>query len=99
MQESAAQYSALAAELERVLPAGGACGSGGAYTGNDDGERENALDALPGALANAHATLLAVAAHVERAHERVADARAAHLARLAAVRAYSGSLYCKTRAC
>jgi hypothetical protein len=37
-------------------------------------------------LADAHAALLAVAAHVERAHEHVAGARAAHLARLAGVR-------------
>jgi hypothetical protein len=83
MQETAAQYAATAAELERALPGGNGRVSGGVAAG---GARERPLDALPAALSNAHDALLAVAAKLERLHGRVQDAKDAHLARLAAAR-------------
>lgn len=81
-QESVAQYAAIAADLERVLPAAGAP----QQRRPPGGSGEDALQALPSALANLHDLLIHVAARLERLHERLADAKEAHLAELSAVR-------------
>ncbi|BDA40534.1 probable nucleoporin p58/p45 [Coccomyxa sp. Obi] len=77
-QEAVAQYTAIAADLERVLPQGSAAQARRAACGED------ALQALPAALSNLHSLLIHVAARLDRLHERLADAKEAHLAQLAA---------------
>ncbi|KAK9916411.1 hypothetical protein WJX75_002273 [Coccomyxa subellipsoidea] len=76
-QEGVAQYAAIAADLQRVLPASTA------PTQQRPGA-EDALQALPGALANLHGLLMHVAARLDSLHERLADAKQAHLIQLAA---------------
>ncbi len=78
-QEAVAHYTAIAADLERVLPQGS--GAPARSAGDED-----ALQALPAALSNLHSLLIHVAARLDRLHERLADAKEAHLAQLAAVR-------------
>ena len=78
-QEGVAQYAAIAADLQRVLPASTA------PTQQQPGA-EDALQALPGALTNLHGLLMHVAARLDGLHERLADAKQAHLEQLAAVR-------------
>lgn len=78
MQEAVAQYSELAADLERLLPGEGIATSGGAG---------GVLDALPAALGNLHDLLLGTAARLEALHERVQTAKDAFLQRRLAVRA------------
>ena len=82
-QEAVAQYTAIAADLERVLPQG----AGSALARQSGGE--DALQALPAALSNLHSLLIHVAARLDRLHEHLADAKEAHLANLAAVRSIS----------
>ncbi len=82
-QEGVAQYAAIAADLERVLPAASAPGRG--RPGGED-----ALAALPGALANLHGLLMHVAARLDGLHDRLADSKQAHLDQLAVVRRPTG---------
>ncbi|CAL8467152.1 g6688 [Coccomyxa elongata] len=76
-QEAVAQYTTIAADLERVLPQGS--GAPARRAGGED-----ALQALPAALSNLHSLLIHVAARLDRLYERLADAKEAHLAQLAA---------------
>ena len=82
-QEGVAQYAAIAADLERVLPAASATGRG--RPGGED-----ALAALPGALANLHGLLMHVAARLDGLHDGLADSKQAHLDQLAVVRRPTG---------
>jgi hypothetical protein len=68
---AAGAQAALAGELERLVGVGGGGGGGG-------------TSSLASALHAAHATLLHVAARVERLHERAGSMRAAHTAALRA---------------
>ena len=69
VQTNVAQYQAMVAELERLLP-----GAGRAW-GRQADEADTFLRTLPAALSNNHDLLYQTAARIDALHSRVSQAR------------------------
>ena len=93
MQTNVAQYQAMVAELERLLPR---LGPGRAWSKQAD-EADSFLRTLPAALSNNHDLLYQTAARIDALHMRVSQAKEQYLedkrqVRLPLVLGHSGRL-------